>query len=628
MKKKRLALLPVLPVLAFAVLYGGGYIAQLVRSYNAWKSAGGMPGNGTSPAFPDAGIRECLQAVFQMPYGLYGLGICLMLLGFLVAAVMRMGFGSGGKLDHERNLVYSEKGTYGTAGFLSEENMKELLEVVSDVRQTDGIIVGELDGKILAIPRNTRENSHIAVYGASGSMKSRAFCRNAILQSVKRGDSMICTDPKAELYEDMSEYLRDNGYVVRVFNLVDPEHSDSWNCLQEIGDDGTMAQILTDIIIKNTGSLKGDRFWDNAEANLLKAVVLYAACCYPPESRNIGEAYQLLIFKSAQELDALFDVLPLSHPARAPYQIYRQAADSVRSSILIGLGSRLQVFQSELIRRITSYDEIDLTLPGVERCAYFCVFSDQQSTFYFLSSLFFSFLFIKLVGFADSCTGGRLPVAVNIIGDEWPNIGTVPDFYKKISTIRSRNIHMMGLCFQSLAQLQTRYPDTEWQILLSACDTQLFFGANDEFTAKLVSNRTGEISVTTSSRSKVLDSWRISNYTPEFRETESTGKRKLLTPDEVLRLPAHQALVILHAQNVLKVNKFDYTRHPEAKKLRPVKASAHIPAWHKQREQEKSRHGGTIPKVSKNRSTNTGNGNGAGSAPPDAVPVDKKSILL
>ena len=187
---------------------------------------------------------------------------------------------------------------------------------------------------------------------------------------------------------------------------------------------------------------------------------------------------------------------------------------------------------------------------------------------------------------------------------------------------------MMGLCFQSLAQLQTRYPDTEWQILLSACDTQLFFGANDEFTAKLVSNRTGEISVTTSSRSKVLDSWRISNYTPEFRETESTGKRKLLTPDEVLRLPAHQALVILHAQNVLKVNKFDYTRHPEAKKLRPVKASAHIPAWHKQREQEKSRPAGTIPRVSKNRSTNTGNGNGAGSAPPDAVPVDKKSILL
>lgn len=624
MKKKRLALLPVLPAAAFAVLYGGGYIAQFIRNYSVWKAAGGMPGDGSSPAFPDGGLRECFQAVFQIPYGLYGMGICLALLGLLIVVVMRMGIGSGGKLDRERNLVYSKKGTYGTAGFLSEEKMKELLEVVSDVRQTDGIIVGELDGKILAIPRHKGGNSNIAVYGSSGSMKSRAFCRNAIFQSVKRGDSIICTDPKAELYEDMSEYLRDSGYTVRVFNLVDPEHSDSWACLQEIGGDGTMAQILTDIIIKNTGSLKGDRFWDNAEANLLKAVVLYTACCYPPESRNIGEAYQLLLFKSAQELDALFDVLPLSHPARAPYQIYQQAADSVRSSILIGLGSRLQVFQSELIRRITSYDEIDLTLPGVERCAYFCVFSDQQSTFDFLSSLFFSFLFIKLVGFADSCTGGRLPVAVNIIGDEWPNIGTVPDFYKKISTIRSRGIHMMGLCFQSIAQLQTRYPDTEWQILLSACDSQLFFGANDEATAKLVSNRTGEISVTTSSRSRVLGSWRISNYTPEFRETESTGKRKLLTPDEVLRLPADQALVMLHAQNVLKVNKFDYTRHPEAKKLRPVKASDHIPAWHGRRAQENSRPAGTVPKVSASHPSHTGNGGGK----PAAVPVDKNSILL
>ena len=357
---------------------------------------------------------------------------------------------------------------------------------------------------------------------------------------------------------------------------------------------------------------------------VLKAIILYVECSYPPPNRNIGEAYQLLIFKSAQELDALFDVLPLSHPARAPYQIYRQAADSVRSSILIGLGSRLQVFQSELIRQITSYDEIDLTLPGVEKCAYFCVFSDQQSTFDFLSSLFFSFLFIKLVGYADSCTGGRLPVAVNIIGDEWPNIGTVPDFYKKISTIRSRNIHMMGLCFQSLAQLQTRYPDTEWQILLSACDTQLFFGANDEFTAKLVSNRTGEISVATNSRSRVLGTWRISNYTPEFRETESTGKRKLMTPDQVLRLPAHQALVILHSQNVLKVNKFDYTRHPEAKKLRPVKAADHIPAWHKLRAQESSRSASMEPKASPGCPSNTGSGRGK----TDVVPVDKNSILL
>ena len=127
MKKKQLALLPVLPIMAFAALYGGGYIAQLIRNYRIWEAAGGMPGNGTSPSFPKAGIQECLQAAFQIPYGLYGVGICLSLLGLLVLAVMRMGFGGGGKLDRERNLVYSDKGTYGTAGFLSEEKTKELL---------------------------------------------------------------------------------------------------------------------------------------------------------------------------------------------------------------------------------------------------------------------------------------------------------------------------------------------------------------------------------------------------------------------------------------------------------------------------------------------------------------------
>lgn len=166
MKKKRLILLPVLPIIAFAVLYGGGYAAQFIRNYNAWKTAGGMPGNGTSPAFPHAGIRECFQAVFEMPYGLYGLGICLALFGLLILVVMRMGFGGSGKLDRERNLVYSEKGTYGTAGFLPEEKMRELLEVVSDVRQTDGIIVGERDGKILALPqKQTGERQYCRIWG-------------------------------------------------------------------------------------------------------------------------------------------------------------------------------------------------------------------------------------------------------------------------------------------------------------------------------------------------------------------------------------------------------------------------------------------------------------------------------
>lgn len=570
------------PVLLFALLYGGGYIAQFIVNYNAWQQTGATPGDGTAPAFPSFSVSDCFGAVVKIPYGLYGIFVFLILIGLLVLLVMRMGLGGGGIKDHERNLTYSNEGTYGTAGFMTEHEMTEVLEVVSNIKNSDGIILGQIDGKIVCLPRETRMNKNIAVYGASGSMKSRAFVRNVVFQSVKRGESLVLTDPKSELYESMSQYLRDSGYTVKVFNLVDPEHSDSWNCLMEIDGEETMAQIFADTIIRNTGSERGDHFWNTSEMNLLKALCLYVEQGYPIRDKYIGEVTKLLTLKTGKELDALFDLLPLNHPAKAPYQIFHQAPENVRTSIIIGLGSRLQIFQSKLIREITRYNEIDLTLPGRERCAYFCITSDQDTTFDCLSSLLFSFLFIKLVRFADQrCTGGKLPVAVNIVGDEWPNIGSIPDFCKKISTIRSRNINMLGVIFQNIAQLQNRYPNNEWQEILGNCDTQLFLGATDEVTAKLVSDRTGEVSIDVSSQAKMLGTWRISDYTPQYRETRSVGRRKLLTMDEVLRLPITQELVILRGQKVLRLDKYDYSLHPEAQKLRPVKASEHIPDWHK-----------------------------------------------
>ena len=158
----------------------------------------------------------------------------------------------------------------------------------------------------------------------------------------------------------MSAYLENEGYVVKAFNLVNPENSDSWNCLGEINGQETMAQVFADVIIQNTGSGKGDHFWDNAEMNLLKALVLYVDQGFPPEARNIGQVYKLLTMSSEKELNSLFDLLPVSHPAKVPYCIYKQASDTVRSGVIIGLGARLQVFQNKLIRQITSYDEICL----------------------------------------------------------------------------------------------------------------------------------------------------------------------------------------------------------------------------------------------------------------------------
>lgn len=587
------------------LLYGGGYIAQFIKNYSEWQKAGGSIGSGTSPAFPSPGISECLKTVFTMPYGLYGLIICAGVLAVLVFMIMKMGDGDLGQRDKERNFDYSNKGTYGTSGFMSESEMREVFEVDS-VKNNDGILLGLYNDKPLFLPRDTFMNKNIAVFGASGSMKSRAFVRNYIFQATRRmngyaaklndktagiteimarGESLVITDPKSEIYEDMAEFLKTEGYDVKVFNLVSPQNSDSWNCIADIEGDDLLAQTFTDVVIRNTTVGQGDEFWDSASVNLLKALVLYVSVEYDEETCNIGEAYKLISLRSATDLDAMFSTLDYTHPAFAPYNIFKQASDNVRSGIIIGLGARLQVFQNEMIRNITSYNEINLVDAGKRKSAYFCITSDQESTFDFLASLFFSFLFIRLVRFADtSCEGGKLTVPVNMVLDEMPNIGSIPDLTKKISTIRSRAINM-SVIFQNLAQLQNRYPNGAWEEILGGCDTMLFLGCTDTTTAKYISDRTGEVTVSVASKTKNLNSWRVSDYTPEYREAKSIGKRKLLTPDEVLRLPIKEALVMMRGQKILKVKKYDYTLHPYATKLVRKKASCYVPAWRRNEEQ-------------------------------------------
>ena len=582
-----IACLMAAPLAFLAILYSGGFLGQILGNYAAWKQGGGIPGDGTSPVAASPDFFTCLTSVLHPPYGVYGVLICIGLLAILLLMVMKMGYSDAGEYDTDRNFIYSAKGTYGTSGWMSRKEMSGVLDLVPDLRRHKGVVLGMLDGKAVCIPENPKINGNLAVYGSSGSMKTRSFCMNRILQAVICGESLIISDPKSELYEKSSEYLRDQGYCVKVFNLVLPENSDSWNCLSEVEGQELMAQLFVDVIIKNTNSTdKGDHFWDSCEMNLLKALVLYVDQSYAAENRNIGEVYRLLTLNGESDLDNLFDVLPPTHPAKAPYSLFKQASDTVRSGVIIGLGSRLQVFQSELIKKITTRDEIDLELPGQERCAYFLVTSDQDSTFDFLASLFLSFCFIKLVRYADkNCEGGRLPIPVHILGEELTACGTIPDLSRRLSVIRSRNISM-SCVFQNLAGLQNRYPLNLWQEILGNCDAQLFLGCTDGLTAEFISERTGLASVSVSSKSKQLGTWRISNYTPEFRETSGVGKRPVLTPDEVLRLPITQALVIIRGQKVLKVDKMDYSKHPEAPKLHSCKASSHIPEWRQMQQEQ------------------------------------------
>ena len=486
--------------------------------------------------------------------------------------------------DTERNFRYSSLGTYGTAGYMPDRERSQVLKEDRQIRDVDGIILGQ-DLKrdtIISLPKDSRLNRNIAVCGSQGSMKSRAFARNMILQCVRRGESMFLTDPKSELYEDTAAYLKEQGYTVRQWNLISLDHSDAWDCLAEI-DGGGLIDTFVDVVIRNTTD-KFDHFYDNTEMDLLKALCLYVYHEYEEQNRTFAEAYKLLINQSLEALDGIFDRLPTSHPAKGPYRLFSKA-EKVKGNAVLGLGTRLQIMQNEKVQKITSYSEIDLTLPGKEKCAYFCITSYQDSTYDVLATLFVSFLCIKLIRFADSQSDRKLPVTVHFILDEFPNIGVVPDFKKKLATARSRGLGM-SIIFQNIPQLQNRYPDGQWEEILGGCDISLFLGCNDMTTATYYSERSGDVTVGVSSVRKNLSTMRMSDYVPDYSETSSVGKRKLLLPDEILRFPLNQALVIIRGQKVLRVRKFDYSRHSEAKKLVLEKTEEHIPEWRQREHKE------------------------------------------
>lgn len=493
--------------------------------------------------------------------------------------------GSGKEAYDERNFEVSSKGTYGTAGFMDEEERALVLQSEKSFEKVDGVIFGRnlQDEKIISLPVESRLNRNFAVCGSQGSMKSRAFARVMALQCIRRGESVYLTDPKSELYEDFSFYFRESGYTVKQLNLIQLEHSDAWNCLGEI-DDGSLIDVFCDVVIRNTTD-KFDHFYDNTEMDLLKALCLYVFHEYPPEKRTFPEAYKLLINKSVDMLDAIFDRLPTHHPARGPYQLFAKA-EKVKGNAVLGLGTRLQIMQNKLVQQITSHDEIDLSLPGREKCAYFCITSDQDSTFDMLATLFTSFLSIKLVRYADRTKERRLPVPVQFILDEFPNLGVVPDFKKKLATARSRGIGM-SILFQNIPQLQNRYPDNQWEEILGGCDFSIFLGCNDMTTASYYSDRTGEITVSVSSIRKSYYTIRATDYVPEYTESTSLGKRMLLLPDEILRFPLDQGLLIIRGQKVCRFRKMDYLEHPDSQYMKLEKVEEHIPEWFKDWKQEK-----------------------------------------
>lgn len=259
------------------------------------------------------------------------------------------------------------------------------------------------------------------------------------------------------------------------------------------------------------------------------------------------------------------------------YNIFASGSDTIKASVLTGLGTRLQAFQNKELQELTNNTDIDLTLPGKKPCIYYVISSDVDSSKDFLVSLFFTFLFIKLVRYADSRDDGKCENEVYFFLDEFANIGNevIAEFNKKISTVRSRAINLIPI-FQNIGQIKSRYPNEVWQEIIGNCDLRLCLGVADTLTAEYFSELLG---VTTAETQSIRKDAGFEGDLEFGQKNISTLKRNLMNADEILRLPHNKLIVNIRGNKPLILDKVIYTEHPLAKKMKDIPVTNYIPNW-------------------------------------------------
>lgn len=529
-----------------------------------------------------------------------GLGVTFFLV-IITCLITKRGYNlfSGYKFDRDpRGFDILPDGTHGASGWMKEKQMDLILQR-GRAAEMNHTILGKIkeDGddnneysRYVTPKENHRLNDHILVYGATGTGKSRGFVKPFILQAAKRMESLVLVDPKGELFESTSEYLREKGYLVRAYNLLDLENSDGFNCIYDIEQDRELVRTVADIIIKNTSNAKDrQNFWETAEQNLLSAMLYYMADArdengdlLPIERRSLGAVYNMLALERYAGIAEKINELVPGHPAKAPFDLIKETPIQNRANIVMGLGNRLGVFQNKLVDCATKYNDIDLALPGQRPCAYYCVISDQDSSLEFLSSLFFSLLFSRLTDCARRHgQDGRLPVRVNICLEEFCNIGYLGDsFLRTLSVIRSRNVACQ-IVIQGIAQISDRYPHREWEEIIGACDWQLFLGCNDNMTAAYISDKCGKVTIRTDSSQmpqQPLFSPVYSSTRP-YSITRSSAQRPLMMPDELLQMDNEKSIVFVRGQKPVLLNKITPEELPGFRELKPCRVVDHTPLW-------------------------------------------------
>ena len=414
-----------------------------------------------------------------------------------------------------------------------------------------------------------RRNLNILVLGGSGAGKTRSLALPAVMSA---SCSFVITDPKGEILSTAGNLLREQGYELRVFNLVDPVRSDSYNPFMYIRDDKDVLKLITNLI-KNTspkGSGASDPFWEKAETALLEALMFYLLYEAPEDEQNFAEIMTMLSYADVKEekddflspLDLLFKQLEKNKPdhiAVKQYSVYKQSAGKTAKSINVSLAVRLAAFNLEQIRDITSKDEMDIGNLGEKKMAIFAVIPDNDTSMSYLVGMLYTQIIQELYYRADHIYHGRLPVHVRLILDEFANVSLPDSFDKSLATMRSREISST-IIIQNLAQLKGLYKEHGWETVTGNCDTLLYLGGNEQSTHEYISKMLGKETIDTRSHTENKGkngSWSTQN---------ARIARDLMSPDEVRLLDNNKAILFIRGFPAVMDDKYDLNRHPNIHK--------------------------------------------------------------
>ena len=404
---------------------------------------------------------------------------------------------------------------------------------------------------------------NVLVIGGSGAAKTRSFVLPNILTA---NTNYVITDPKSEVLLATGGYLKEQGYDVRVLNLVNLEQSDGYNPFCYLRDEKDVLKLVNNLIQSTTpkGSHESDPFWTKAETALLQAIILMLFQEAPEYEQNFSMVMRVLEYAEVREedeghvspLDLLFESIERRKPdsvAVRQYKVFKLAAGKTAKSILVSTAVRLAPFNLPQIQALTDHDNMDLYTLGEKKVALYAVIPDNDNTFNFLVSLLYAQAFQALYYSADQIHHGPLPRHVRFVLDEFAAM-PLPGFTRELATMRSRSISA-SVIIQNMAQIKELYKDS-WETIPGNCDTILYLGGNESSTHKYVSEMLGKATIDTKTHGQTKG--KSGSYSTNFQ----MSGRELLTPDEVRKLDNRYALLFIRGASPVVDKKYDLMHHP------------------------------------------------------------------